>query len=44
MMNKEGIMKLTEEYGGAWGINHSKRLEKMDKILAWFDQETNNYF
>jgi HD superfamily phosphodiesterase len=42
-VNHDEITRLTEEYGGAWGINHTQRLLKLVDELAGdepYDRET----
>jgi uncharacterized protein len=34
MINKSEIVQLTEEQGGAWGLNHTKRLLHLTKIIG----------
>ena len=34
MIDREEIVRLTEEYGGAWGINHTRRLLKLISIIG----------
>ncbi len=41
-MNKEEIVRLTESYGGPWGINHTRRLLKLIDTIGEgcrYDQE-----
>jgi uncharacterized protein len=41
-VNREEIMRLTEEYGGEWGINHTRRLLHLISIIGegmQYDQE-----
>jgi uncharacterized protein len=33
-MDKDEIIRLTEEYGGAWGINHTRRLLQLIAIIG----------
>lgn len=33
-IDKEEIVRLTEEYGGAWGINHTRRLLNLIAIIG----------
>jgi uncharacterized protein len=33
-MNRDEIVRLTQEYGGDWGVNHSKRLLHLVSILG----------
>ena len=34
MLDREEIARLTEEYGGQWGINHTRRLLRLIGIIA----------
>ncbi len=40
MIDREDIIRLTEEYGGRWGINHTRRLLHLISIIGQ-DQEYN---
>ena len=33
-INKDEIARLTEEYGGRWGINHTRRLLQLISIIG----------
>ena len=33
-IDNDEIARLTEEYGGAWGINHTRRLLKLISIIG----------
>ncbi len=33
-ISQEEIARLTEQYGGAWGINHTRRLLKLVEVIA----------
>ena len=33
-IDKEEIVRLTEEYGGPWGINHTRRLLQLISIIG----------
>ncbi|HTP11676.1 MAG TPA: HD domain-containing protein [Anaerolineae bacterium] len=33
-INRDELVRLTEEYGGAWGINHTRRLLKLIAIIG----------
>lgn len=41
MIDHDDVARLTEEYGGTWGINHTRRLLKLVESIAAgpFDQE-----
>jgi uncharacterized protein len=34
VLDREEIARLTEEYGGAWGVNHTRRLLRLVESLA----------
>ena len=33
-INRDELARLTEEYGGAWGINHTRRLLSLIDIIG----------
>ncbi len=33
-INKDEIARLTEEYGGQWGINHTRRLLRLISMIG----------
>ena len=33
-IDKEGIARITEEYGGSWGINHTRRLLHLIDLIG----------